>query len=47
MTEYVMHPLRRSMLKDMTLRNFSEGTQQVYVRSVRARCRSATRGRKR
>jgi site-specific recombinase XerD len=27
------------MLEDMTLRNLSEGTQQVYIRSVRACCR--------
>ena len=39
MTEEVMHPLRRRMLEDMTLRNLSEATQQVYIRSVRACCR--------
>ncbi len=39
MTEEVMHPLRRRMLEDMTVRNLSEGTQQVYIRSVRACCR--------
>ena len=31
MTEEVMHPLRRRMLEDMTVRNLSEGTQQVYI----------------
>ena len=39
MTEEVMHPLRRRMLEDMTVRNLSEATQQVYIRSVRACCR--------
>ena len=39
MTEEVMHPLRRRMLEDMTVRNLSEGAQQVYIRSVRACCR--------
>ena len=39
MTEEVMHPLRRRMLEDVTVRNLSEGTQQVYIRSVRACCR--------
>ena len=39
MTEEVMHPLRRRMLEDMTVRNLSEGTQQVYIRSDRTCCR--------
>ena len=39
MTDEVMHPLRRRMLEDMTVRNLSEATQRVYIRSVRAGCR--------
>ena len=39
MTEEAVHPLRRRMIEDMTVRNLSEGTQRVYIGSVRACCR--------
>jgi integrase len=39
MTEAAINPLRRRMIEDMTLRNLSEGTQRVYIASVRACCR--------
>ena len=39
MTEAAINPLRRRMIEDMTVRNLSEGTQRVHIRSVRACCR--------
>ena len=39
MTEVAINPLRRRMIEDMTVRNLSEGTQRVYIRSVQACCR--------
>ncbi len=39
MTEAAINPLRRRMIEDMTVRNLSEGTQQIYIRSVQACCR--------
>lgn len=34
-----IHPLRRRMVEDMTIRNFDQRTQQAYIRSVRSCCR--------
>jgi integrase/recombinase XerD len=39
MPEEAIHPLRRRMVEDMTLRNFDQRTQQAYIRSVRSCCR--------
>ena len=39
MTEAAINPLRRRMIEDMTVRNLSEGTQRIYIRSVQACCR--------
>ena len=39
MPEDVIHPLRRRMVEDMTIRNFDPRTQQTYIRSVRSCCR--------
>lgn len=35
MAEEAMHPLRRRMVEDMTIRNFDLRTQKSYIRSVR------------
>ena len=43
MTEAAINPLRRRMIEDMTVRNLSEGTQRVYIRSVQACCRYCNR----
>jgi hypothetical protein len=39
MPEETIHPLRRRMVEDMTLRNFGQRTQQTYIRAVRSCCR--------
>ena len=39
MAEAAIHPLRRRMIEDMTVRNFDQRTQQSYIRSVRSCCR--------
>ncbi len=39
MAEEAMHPLRRRMVEDMTIRNFDVRTQSRYIRSVRSCCR--------
>jgi site-specific recombinase XerD len=43
MPEEAIHPLRRRMIEDMTIRNFDQRTQQAYIRSVRACCRYCDR----
>ena len=43
MTEEAVHPLRRRMVEDMTIRNFDPRTQQSYLRSVRSCCRYCDR----
>ena len=43
MAEEAMHPLRRRMVEDMTIRNFDVRTQQSYIRSVRSCCRYCDR----
>ena len=43
MPEEAIHPLRRRMVEDMTIRNFDPRTQQTYIRSVRACCRYCDR----
>jgi len=43
MPEEAIHPLRRRMVEDMTLRNFDPRTQQAYIRSVRTCCRYCDR----
>ena len=39
MPEDAIHPLRRRMVEDMTIRNFDPRTQQAYIRSVWSCCR--------
>ena len=39
MPEDAIHPLRRRMVEDMTIRDFDPRTQQTCIRSVRACCR--------
>jgi site-specific recombinase XerD len=36
MPEEAIHPLRRRMVEDMTLRNFDPRTQETYIRAVRS-----------
>jgi site-specific recombinase XerD len=43
MAEDIVHPLRRRMIEDMTVRNLDEKTQRGYLRSVRACCRYCSR----
>ncbi len=43
MTVEAVHPLRRRMVEDMTIRNFDPHTQQSYLRSVRSCCRYCDR----
>ena len=43
MPEEAIHPLRRRMIEDMTIRNFDQRTQQTYIRSVRSCCRFCDR----
>ena len=43
MTVEAVHPLRRRMVEDMTIRNFDPRTQQSYLRSVRSCCRYCDR----
>ncbi len=43
MPEEAIHPLRRRMIEDMTIRNFDQRTQQSYIRSVRTCCRYCDR----
>lgn len=43
MPEEAIHPLRRRMIEDMTIRNFDQRTQQTYMRSVRSCCRFCDR----
>lgn len=43
MAEEAVHPLRRRMVEDMTIRNFDPHTQQSYLRSVRTCCRYCDR----
>jgi site-specific recombinase XerD len=43
MAEEAMHPLRRKMVEDMTIRNFDLRTQKSYIRSVRSCCRYCDR----
>ena len=38
MTDEVVHPLRRRMIEDMTVRNLDERTQRGYLRWVRGCC---------
>lgn len=43
MTVEAVHPLRRRMVEDMTIRNFDPHTQQSYLRAVRTCCRYCDR----
>ena len=43
MPEEAIHPLRRRMIQDMTIRNFHQRTQQSYIRSVRSCCQFCDR----